>query len=346
VTIRNGAIIEGSILQEGTTVENQAIVRESLLFEHSHASDHGTVVATLVGPNSGVSKGEATASFLGPFVGFHHQSLLIASYWPRGRGNIGYGANVGSNHTTRLADQECWPGEGQFFGLSCCIKFPANFSEAPYSVVATGVTTLPQKMSFPFSLITEADAGLPPITAGLNCLLPAWNLGENYFALKRNEEKFKARNKATKNHFDLSLFRPEILATMQSALDRLEKVEVIQDVYLESDINGLGKNYLTEKARLKAIETYRFFLELADLRRRRNLGSLKRPGLERLQILLPRLQTMAERSRGRDFERGCAIIDDYNLTHERPEEDPYLNKLRTELAQEMTEINAGLAAMD
>lgn len=51
---------------------------------------------------------------------------------------MGYGANVGSNHTGRAPDQELWPGEGVFFGLGTSIKFPANYVAAQYSVIATG----------------------------------------------------------------------------------------------------------------------------------------------------------------------------------------------------------------
>lgn len=44
------------------------------------------------------------------------------------------------------ADQEIWPGEGVFFGLSTVIKFPANYSESPFSVIGSGVTCLPQRV--------------------------------------------------------------------------------------------------------------------------------------------------------------------------------------------------------
>jgi hypothetical protein len=348
ITVRNGAIIENSVLQEGTSIENQAIVRDSLLFEHSHATDHGTVVSCLIGPNSGVAKGEATASFLGPFVGFHHQSLLIASFWPRGRGNIGYGANVGSNHTSRLADQECWPGEGLFFGLSCCVKFPANFRDAPYSVVATGITTLPQRMSFPFSLITDREPGITGVPEGLNCLIPAWNLGENYFALKRNEEKFKARNKATKNHFDLNLFRPEIMALVEDAVARLERVDSVKEHYLEEDIPGLGRNYLSEPSRQRAIKNYRFFLELVQLRDEwaETRNDFPRAQARRLLDLLPKLMAMAEKSRGRDFARGCTIIDDYAQTHDHPDQDPYLSKMRRDITEESAALRSLMDSAD
>lgn len=53
---------------------------------------------------------------------------------------------MGSNHTGKLNDQEIWPGEGVFYGLGCNIKFPTNMTQAPYTLIATGVTTLPQKV--------------------------------------------------------------------------------------------------------------------------------------------------------------------------------------------------------
>src|SRR5438093_5611883 len=119
------------------------------------------VTASISGPNSGVAEGEVTASLLGPFVGFHHQALLIAALWPEGKGNVGYGANVGSNHTSKAPDQEFWPGEGTFFGLGVNIKFPADFSRAPYSIIASGVATLPQRVTFPFSLLNNPGAHFP-----------------------------------------------------------------------------------------------------------------------------------------------------------------------------------------
>lgn len=67
---------------------------------------------SILGPDSGVASGECLHSLVGPFVGFHHQALLIATIWPLGRGNVGYGANVGSNHTSRQV------GTRVFFSLN------------------------------------------------------------------------------------------------------------------------------------------------------------------------------------------------------------------------------------
>ena len=123
--------IEHSLLQPGARVESSGKVSGSVLLEHSSVAWGGMVSQSVVGPNTQVHKGEMTASVVGPFVGFHHQSLLISAIWPEGRGNIAYGSNVGSNHTGRKPDQEIRPGEGNFFGLGCSIKFPANFEESP-----------------------------------------------------------------------------------------------------------------------------------------------------------------------------------------------------------------------
>jgi hypothetical protein len=158
-------VVRSSIVQWGCEVTTGAIVENSVLVEHSHVERHGKVAMSVIGPNTGIAEGEVTSCLVGPFVGFHHQALLIAAVWPEGKGNIGYGANVGSNHTSKAPDQEIFPGEGVFFGLGCSVKFPADFSDAPYSIIATAVPTLPQRVEFPFSLINKPSAAFPGISS-------------------------------------------------------------------------------------------------------------------------------------------------------------------------------------
>ena len=353
-----GTIIRQAIVQEGVTVDSGALVLKSMLFEHSYATEHGKVQDCIVGPNSGISLGEATASFMGPFVGFHHQSLLIANYWPGGRGNIGYGANVGSNHTSRMPDQECWPGEGMFFGLSSVIKYPANFRRAPYSIVAAGVTTLPQKMTCPFSLINEPVAYYLEVPPGFNNLIPAWGLTENLYSLKRNEGKYKARNKAKRNTFDLELFRPEILQYMREAIQALSSIAERKTIYLPSDIPAIGKNMMTDENRLKAIKAYQFFIDLTEYKHLRNevLGNPKKKrSPEEVQVLgekitayltmVPEILQRTILSRQRDFARGSAIIDDYPETHVGVDDDPFVIQTRQEVEQELEKTRSALALL-
>ena len=130
--IIDGARVEHSGLLKGSGASRSALVKESVL-----------------GVGTSVSRGEVIASLVGPGTGFHHEALLISALWPEGRGNVGYGAMVGSNHTGRMPDQEVRPGEGAFFGLGCCVKFPCNFEAAPYTLVAAGLTLLPQRLAQP-----------------------------------------------------------------------------------------------------------------------------------------------------------------------------------------------------
>ncbi len=98
--IGGGAAVCDSVLQWGVVVTGQVIVRRSIMLEHSAADEHAAIEGSAIGPNTTIAKGEVTATLLGPFVGFHHQSLLIAAYWPEGKGNVAYGAMVSSNHYT------------------------------------------------------------------------------------------------------------------------------------------------------------------------------------------------------------------------------------------------------
>ena len=180
---------------------------------------------SIVGANTGIAEGEVTACLVGPFVGFHHQALLIAAFWPEGKGNVGYGANVGSNHTSKAPDQELWPGEGTFFGLGVNIKFPSDFTKAPYSIIATAVNALPQKVTLPFSLINSPADRFEGISPAYNEIMPGWVLSDNIFTIRRNEGKYRKRNKAKRAKIEFEVFRPEIVDMMVDADMELAKKE-------------------------------------------------------------------------------------------------------------------------
>ncbi|RLN71258.1 hypothetical protein BBJ28_00017483, partial [Nothophytophthora sp. Chile5] len=170
--VQTKSIVRDSIVQWNSTVEALSVVENAFLCDASHVERHGVVMNSVIGPNTSVAEGEVTSSFVGPFVGFHHQALLIASVWPQGKGNVGYGANVGSNHTLKAPDQELFPGEGVFFGLGCNVKFPSNFVKAPYSVIATAVNTLPQLVTMPFSLINTPGHVVSSLSPAINEISP------------------------------------------------------------------------------------------------------------------------------------------------------------------------------
>jgi len=379
--VTDGAYVTDSIIQWGSEVTSMAIVANSVLTEHSHVKRHGKVTDSLLGPNTGVGVGEVTASLCGPFVGFHHQSLLIAAFWPEGKGSVGYGANVGSNHTSKPLDQEIWPGEGLCFGPGSNIKFPANFTKAPYTIIASGVATLPQKVTFPFSLINTPASAYPGISPAYNEIMPGWVLSDNIFTIRRNEGKYQARNKARRSTYVFEVLRPDIIDLMLDARSRLQAVEHPKELYTDRDVPGLGKNYMLERSRLKAIDTYTFYIryycllglrrevarlvaekkaaaaaKLLHTRTRRARWEHERQILARelpdsevradLELLLEyqgKIGADVEESKCKDDLRGARVIDDYAEAHTPAEEDSFVKQTWAETKALQSEVKKLLA---
>jgi len=381
--VESGACVASSLLQWGSRVSTLAIMERSVLTEHAQVERHGKLTDSILGQNSCVGEGEVTASLVGPFVNLHHQALLMATLWPEGRGNVSYGANVGANHTTKMPDQEFWPGEGAFLGLGVNIKFPANFSQAPYLIVASGVTTLPQKILFPFALVKAPSENYPGVSPAYNEIIPAWLLTDNLFALKRNEGKFKARNKARRALFDFRVFRAEIVDLMQTAWRLLAAVRQKKELYTDRDIAGLGKNLLLETHRTAAIAAYRYFIRYYALRRlKEELDTVVRDAsngvasrllitpsvgeweharqilceefgvrnvaaaLRQLPPMLENIARNVEQSKARDDERGARIIDDYGEAHVEAATDSFVRQAWEEVDNLKREVDSLLERLE
>lgn len=257
--VLDGVVARDALIGPGCTVECQATLERSILFEHVHVGAQAIVKGSAVGANARLAGGEINDSLVGPFTMSIHHGALIAAWWPEGKGNVAYGANVGSNHTGRAPDQEIWPGEGNFFGLGCDVKFPCNLREAPYTIIASGAVLLPQKIAFPFSLLTTPTRAFSGVSPGLNELRPGWGLLHNAYGIERHEIGFRAKNRARRTGASAGVFRPEIVNAFLAARRRLEVApEDVREVYDESAIPGLGKNVMTEEARLEGLEAYKY----------------------------------------------------------------------------------------
>lgn len=259
--IASGSTVKNVMLQWNASIVEHSSVSDTLLMEEAHAGPHSLVVSSILGPDVHVSAGEVHASLLGPNTNSHHQSLLIGCLWPLGRGNVGYGANVGSNHTGRLPDQECTTGEGIFWGLSTVIKFPVDLSSAPYTLVAAGTILSPQRVTMPFSLIVANRQGE-------NDILPGWLLRSSPYTLARNEVKYATRRNA-KRHLEYTgwkIIRAETVAMCWQARRSLQSPESQESFYTEKEIDGLGNNRLSEKGRLAGIEAYTTCIQMFALR--------------------------------------------------------------------------------
>jgi len=375
--IGSGVDAADSLIQWGCSIESMSIIHKSLLMEYTHAEKHCNIIESIIGPNSAIGEAEVTSSFAGPFTTSHHHSLLIASIWPGGRGNVGYGANVGSNHTSRLPDQEIFPGEGMFFGLGSSVKFPADYRKSPYSVISTGTVTLPQRVEFPFSLITQQSIAHNSISPLFNELIPAWILSDNIYSVVRNESKYRKRNRSRRNETDFSIFRPEIVDMMITARNRLKDVSAIKDIYTESEINGTGKNFITEKNRAEGIEVYSFYIRFYALKLLAHrigkilsgnngidpavvfqedreiqhwsyaMNLINNEGLkdssikENLEKLINKNNVFLSSvysSKEKDYIRGNKIISDYSVYHKPAGEDQFIIELKNKTVAEQSRL--------
>lgn len=334
----HGVIVRSSHIQEGAAVLDRAQVVRSLLGRDAIVSSGASVTDSVVCRRSEIARGEVTSCLVGPLVNMHHQSLLIATVWPRGRGNMGSGAQVGSNHTSRLPDQALLAGEGMFFGLATAVKFPANYTRSPYSVIATGLITGPQRVSFPFSLLSILDDAPPDAPSGYNRLIPGWMFSHNLFAVLRDERKFAARLGTSVE--ETSAIREDIIEYVRSALDRLESVKEPADWYDEGRVEGVGKNVLLEVDRKRGISAYRDLLIYHELRKALSSGTIPDGDtLDQFTDLLARLKVRARDSRARDFHRGRRVFDDYSDTHPAPETDEELNAVLSTIETEQELLN-------
>ena len=369
----SGVNIAESIIGQGCRIDSLAVIHKSIIMEYSTAERQCMISESIIGANSAIGGGEITSALVGPFTAAHHGSLLIACIWPKGRGNIGYGANIGSNHTSRLPDQEIFPGEGMFFGLDTSIKFPADYTMSPYTVISTGTTTLPQRVEYPFSLITAERSN--DILFSFNELIPAWMLSDNIYSIIRNETKYKERNRAQKTG-DLNIFRPEIIDMMISARSKLMNVSSIKDIYTELDLAGIGKNFVTENNRLMGIESYTFYIQFYALKElsyridrilaeknsidnsaiykednnKQWSHALKILNAEKLDAMplednikklldLNRLfLTSLYYSRDKDYTKGNQIINDYAKYHKPTDDDPLIANTREKIKAEQNRL--------
>ena len=243
------AVVRNSIVSEACKIEGPCNVSDCYLGEYAQVGAGASLVSSVLGPDASVSRGECLHSLVGPFTGFHHASLLIATLWPLGRGNLGYGCMLGSNHTGKVNDQEFFPGEGCFFGLGSAVKFPCNLLGSPYSLIASNTCVPPVRLALPFSLIAASSTSdASPLNTKLLTVRPGWVLYNNPYMLERAAKKFKSRRKAKNVATDFPLLRPTTVDMVRLALVTLRAivkcdataVAVQSDISLQSIDKGIA----------------------------------------------------------------------------------------------------------
>jgi hypothetical protein len=102
-------------------------------------------------------------------------------------------------------------------------------SESPYTIIAAGVTTLPQRVAMPYSLINTVGELVSGASPALNVISPGWVLSDNAYTVVRNENKFVARQAAAGPRgapwYSARVVRGEHVRLVLAAADRLRALE-------------------------------------------------------------------------------------------------------------------------
>ncbi len=178
------------------------------------------------------------------------------------------------------------PDTNQFWGLGSVIKFPVDLTHAPYSIIAAGVQLPPQRITLPFSLITDGPNNM-------NLLTPGWLLHYSPYTIARSEVKFANRRTAKRHDFytGWKILRAGVMDMLVDARESLVSAGRRQQQQQQQQqsggegtsgkqtpappakvfktdktIPGLGANQLTEKGRQIGIKAYTAAIQRYALR--------------------------------------------------------------------------------
>jgi hypothetical protein len=178
------------------------------------------------------------------------------------------------------------------------------------------------------------------------------------------------------------VFREDIIDLMLRARNRLKSVRAVKEHYTQEDLPGLGKNYMTEDARLKGIAAYSLYIEyycLCGLKKRveeavgkkgadgiyavitkdpawehrRKLaiaeGLAKRElkeNLKRLAEIEELIARETQKAKEKDDLRGKTIIADYSSAHTPASKDSFVKETWARVETVKKEVEALLKKID
>jgi hypothetical protein len=153
---------------------------------HSQLKYGARLINSYLGNNATISCCEVLNSLIYPFHEQHHNNSFLCASLVMGQSNVAAGATIGSNHNSRGADGELIAGRGFWPGL--CVSLKHNSKFASFSLLAKGDFPYELNIPIPFSLVINDP------TANELRIIPAYWFRYNFYALQRNEWKYKDRD--------------------------------------------------------------------------------------------------------------------------------------------------------
>lgn len=248
---------EQSQIGEGTELVNGIIGYGSKIFygckcvrfiigKNCQVKYGARVINTVLGDNSTVSCCELLNNLIFPFHEQHHNTSFLIATTILGQSNIAAGATIGSNHNSRAPDGEIIAGRGFWPGL--CTNFKHNSKFASFVLVVKGDYQYELNIVYPFSFVSN-DKNKESIK-----IIPAYWFLYNMYAITRNINKFKNRDKRKKveQYIEIDYLAPD---TVFEILYAIERIEYLTGIKLLKEEN---KNFQLDYAQivLKGKEYY------------------------------------------------------------------------------------------
>lgn len=212
--IGEGVEMVNGIMGYGSKIFYQVVAVRFVVGRNCQLKYGVRLLNTVLGDNSTVSCCELLNNLIFPFHEQHHNSSFLIASTVSGQSNIASGATIGSNHNSRSPDGELFARRGFWPGLCCDFKHNCNF--ASFTLVSKGSYPNELNITYPFSLVSR-------ISDEEVVIIPAYWFMYNMYAMSRNNDKFKKRDKRfiKKQIIETAPLAPDTIQEVMSSLDRI-----------------------------------------------------------------------------------------------------------------------------
>ena len=248
-TIGDGTVTSRGIVGYGCHISTNAIAERFVMGENCKLEYGARLIDTMLGDNSTIECCEVRNSLIFNAHEQHHNNSFLIAACLMGQSNVAAGATLGSNHNSRAADGEILAGRGFWPGLCTSVKHSSRF--APFTLLAKADYPYELDIKLPFSLVSNDTKN-----DQLN-IMPAYWWMYNMYALVRNSEKFKKRDKRTygSQHIEFGFLAPDTIEDIVEARKKLEisvaeayhKAIGDHATHNEAELTDLGKTLLNQK---------------------------------------------------------------------------------------------------
>ncbi|MBO4281582.1 MAG: DUF4954 family protein [Bacteroidales bacterium] len=203
--IGEGCILVNGIVGFGCHIFYSVTAIRFVIGNNSNLKYGARLINSFMGDNSTISCCEVLNNLIFPSHEQHHNNSFLISSIVMGQSNIAAGATLGSNHNSRTADGEIQAGRGFWPGLCTSVKHNSRF--ASYTLLAKADYPAELDIQLPFSLVSNNSR------SNELEVMPAYWWMYNMFALARNTDKYRKRDKRlTKvQHIEFDTYAPDTM---------------------------------------------------------------------------------------------------------------------------------------